>query len=349
MSTIYLSDNELKERLHSEDGKTRLSISPSGGGEFREADQISICSIDLKLSSLIWLEKRSIFSSKRSMIDLGDTFYDKQIHSKYWTEKTLPKDGYILKPNQHILARIDEEIEIPLDCLGKIEARSGMNRLLMIVTLGDFVNPGYKGRYPLQIINMSKHKIRIYPGMSVCQLLLSKLSSPPSKLFSESSSSYHCDDGGPARWWEDRQIKLFRKDAVILERQDIDEILDLCSNYGLNDYRSLILMRFRKFYKKREKNSDNLERSVEEFLKQEKKLKSRNELHIKYLNAAMKVMLPAGSIFSIIKVIIDLLAGQRLIKVALFAGLMAFFLLLIPIVLYAIHILEKKQFIIANK
>lgn len=263
----------------------------------------------------------------------------------------MPTNGYILKPGQRILARIDEDIHMPLDCLGKIESRSGINRLLLIVALGDFVNPGYKGHYPLQIINMSKHRIKIYPKMSVCQLLLSQLSSVPEKRFSKSSSSYYYDNGGPACWWEDRQLKLFMKENADLEKQYIDRLVSLCDENSLGEYSSVILSRYRQFYKKSKQKNDNLEHSVDNFLKQEKKTNSRNQLNIKLIKSLQILISSLASIGTLIGVIA---AVQKVNAITFKMGLfiIGFIMLLIVlanlVLVAAIHKLEQLKYLVID-
>ena len=158
-----------------------------------------------------------------------------------------------------------------------------MNRLLLVITLGDFVNPGYKGHYPLQIINMSKYKIKVYAQMSVCQLLLSELSSIPDKRFGESSSSYYYDNGGPACWWDDRQLRLFMKENADLERNKLEQIKLMCNEKDLQEYYPAILSRYADFYRKSKMRNENPEKSVEAFVQQEKKMQEKVVLRIRYL------------------------------------------------------------------
>ena len=86
---MYLSDKELKKRLHEREPQKKLIISPSTEDDFNEINQVGVCSIDLKLSSKIWLERKKWYETSKT-IDLGDTFYDNQIHYHFWKEKTLP-------------------------------------------------------------------------------------------------------------------------------------------------------------------------------------------------------------------------------------------------------------------
>lgn len=308
---MYLSDKELKKRICGDvNEKQRLTIT-SESGDFSIKDQVGVCSIDLRLSSRIWLERKQLLS-RRSIIDLGNTFCDDQTHSRYWKEKTIPESGLILYSGQRILGRIDENIHMPLDCLGKIEARSGINRLLLIVTLGDFVNPGYIGHYPLQIINMSKHNIKIYPKMSVCQLLLSELNEIPEKKFSKVSNAYYADNGGPACWWEDRQLKLFMKENADLEKKHLKLLISLCDKNELGVYKSAILSRYSKFYKSSKKKNNNLDKCVEDFIKHEERKHKRLQLYIKLIKCLQASISTLASIIPILNLILIYLKSNTI-------------------------------------
>jgi deoxycytidine triphosphate deaminase len=300
---MYLSDKELKKRLYESNESQKLIIAPSSADDLKSIDQqIGSCSIDLKLSPLYWIQKQSVFKIKK-IIDLADNFCDAQIHSKYWIEKSLSTDGYVLKPGHCILGKIDEEIRIPLDCLGKIEARSGMNRLLLVITLGDFISPGYKGNYPLQIINMSKYRIKIYPKMSVCQLLLSELTSLPEKSYSEVSNTYYADDGGPACWWSDRQLNLFMKDSVGEEKKTYERIRKICEKHDIILHITEILSRYKLFYKKSKQHNENLKKSVDKFIDKEIKKNKKNTLLIKIIKSCRISISSLASIGALIGII----------------------------------------------
>ena len=303
----------------------------------------------MRLSPIIWKENRRIIRRSK-LIDLGDVFLDKQAHSRYWKEETIPLDGFILKPGQRILGRIDEEIQIPLDCLGKIEARSGMNRLLLVITLGDFINPGYKGHYPLQIINMSSHRIKIYSRISVCQLLLSELSSVPEKRFSESASSYHKDNGGPACWWEDRQTKLFMKENSTPDKELMKKIISFCYEYGQYDFRSVILSRFRGYYKKLLREHKNPEHAIDSFLKREKYCFNRRKLFILLIKALI-VTIPA-----LVTIGLFILDSNNTTNTNIFIFSAIFWvivfiivLLIVSLLVYAIYRIEQWRYLVKNK
>src|SRR5208337_5350450 len=55
--------------------------------------------------------------------------------------------------------------------------------------------------------------IRIFPFIPICQLILIKLTSLPSRLYGteELQSKYMDDDGGPSYWWRDKRIRALQQ------------------------------------------------------------------------------------------------------------------------------------------
>jgi hypothetical protein len=122
-----------------------------------------------------------------------------------------------------ILARIYEGLSIPPHYAGKIEGRSSYARLgLMVHCTGDFINPGWRGHMPLQIVNLSGFTIKLSPLIPIVQLVLVKLTELPARQYGDPSleSKYLEDDGGPSYWWRD---KLFTKVVQRIQHQDIRE------------------------------------------------------------------------------------------------------------------------------
>lgn len=62
---------------------------------------------------------------------------------------------------------------------------------------------------PLQLVNLGKGPVRLFPYIPICQLILVRLSSEPERSYGarELSSKYMDDDGGPSYWWRDKRIK----------------------------------------------------------------------------------------------------------------------------------------------
>jgi deoxycytidine triphosphate deaminase len=197
---MYLSDVELKRLLPQLKVETRDKTLPF------TADQIQPCSIDLRLDNVFWRQTR-----RRGAIDLRRSVVQELNARRYWQRLELEKNQTIsLKPGHMLLGRIYEKFTIPNGFAGKIEGRSSFARLgLMVHCSADFINPGYRGHMPLQLVNVGNTEIRLSPHLPICQLMLVKLSLPAEKPYGhdELDSKYMDDDGGPSYWWKDKHVK----------------------------------------------------------------------------------------------------------------------------------------------
>jgi hypothetical protein len=99
----------------------------------------------------------------------------------------------VLQPQTILFGQIYEQLKIPNDISGKIVGRSRFARLgISVHATGDFINPEFEGAMPLQIFNHNLIPIVIYPYMTVCQLILVKLTSLPLVPYPlRTSNPYH--------------------------------------------------------------------------------------------------------------------------------------------------------------
>ncbi len=201
---MYLSDRDIKTLLPQIRFETDNPEQP-----FNEDDQIQPCSVDLRLDRTFWLQarKRPIDPRRDKLLQLSPR------HN--WTEIVLaPGESVKLKPGEMVLGRTYETFTVPDGCAGKIEGRSSFARLgLGIHCTGDFINPGWRGRMPLQLTNFGRSSLRLFPYLPICQIVFVRLSSVPERTYgaSELASKYMNDDGGPSYWWRDKRIRALQR------------------------------------------------------------------------------------------------------------------------------------------
>jgi deoxycytidine triphosphate deaminase len=266
---VYLTDTEIRARL------AELSFTCDNPQyPFVPDDQIQPCSIDLRLSNLFWEP------SRRSTIDLRKSHLLELAPRRYWRQRVLKFGDHItLRPGRLLLARVYEGLTIPTDCAGRIEGRSSFARLgLSVHCTGDFLNPGYRGHMPLQLINFSPNPIRIFPYLPICQLMLVGLSSTPAKIYgaAELQSKYMDDDGGPSYWWRDKRIAqvqaVFRSSDIALDTQEF-----LLRRIGVEDPE--IIERFEKFVERMATaKRENADAILDTFAATEDRLRIRDRI-----------------------------------------------------------------------
>ncbi|MBI1755153.1 dCTP deaminase [Candidatus Azambacteria bacterium] len=138
-------------------------------------DQIGPASIDLKLSNVF-----KIFKPERYLnLDVKKGIPDD------YMEKVVIKDHepFILHPHMFALAATKERITVPADLSVKVEGKSTLARMGLLVHTAGFVDPGFEGVITLELSNQSNLPIAIYPGMYVCQINCQMLSSPAERPY----------------------------------------------------------------------------------------------------------------------------------------------------------------------
>jgi dCTP deaminase len=91
-------------------------------------------------------------------------------------EESVP---FILHPGEFVLAVTLERVEIPDDLVGRLDGKSSLGRLGLIVhSTAGFVDPGFKGRLTLELTNVANLPITLYYSMPVSQISFARLSTP---------------------------------------------------------------------------------------------------------------------------------------------------------------------------
>jgi deoxycytidine triphosphate deaminase len=195
---MYLADNELTALVPS------MEIS-SDAEPFDEKEQIRSASLDLRLSEVFWIPR------KRWTVDLRRRKLMEIQPRRYYAKRTLRKgESIVLRPGALLLARTSERFTIPNGYVGELIGRSSFARIgLQVTSTGGFINPGWRGHMPLQLINHGPNPIRLVAGLHLCQVRIAQLSSRSSKPYDHEQlrSLYVDDDGGPSYWWRDKRIQ----------------------------------------------------------------------------------------------------------------------------------------------
>lgn len=91
----------------------------------------------------------------------------------------IPPSGWLLPAGGMVLGATVERIELPDDLAARVEGKSGLGRLGLAahVTAG-FIDPGFRGTVTLELVNHAPRPFRLYPGMTIAQLCLVRMSGP---------------------------------------------------------------------------------------------------------------------------------------------------------------------------
>jgi len=188
---MVLSDEDLLKELET----GRIVVSPAPDLQ----SQLGACSLDLRLGDefRIFERTRNAFIDPRGQID-WDSFTR--------VVKVAPDEPFLMHPQELVLAATVEEIALPADILGRLEGRSSLGRLGIIVHgTAPLFFPGFHGRAVMELGNIGPMPVALYPGMRICAFTFERLSSPSTRPYQGKYSG----QSGPlgSRLQSDREMK----------------------------------------------------------------------------------------------------------------------------------------------
>lgn len=96
-------------------------------------------------------------------------------------------EPFVLFPGEFVLGSTEEIITLPADIAGRLEGRSSLGRLgLMVHSTAGFIDPGFSGTITLELSNVATLPIRLWPGMRIGQLCLLGLTSAAQRPYGDS-------------------------------------------------------------------------------------------------------------------------------------------------------------------
>jgi dCTP deaminase len=102
------------------------------------------------------------------------------------------EDGFVIHPGEFCLGRTAEWVELPEDVVARIEGKSSLGRLGLIVhATAGFIDPGWKGTLTLELNNLTRVPIKLYPGLLIAQLSFMALDRPAEKPYGSPELGSH--------------------------------------------------------------------------------------------------------------------------------------------------------------
>ncbi len=88
-----------------------------------------------------------------------------------------PDGCFLVMPDELVLAHTHEEIGLGISLVARIEGKSSLGRLgLLVHSTAGFIDPGWqKASITLEISSVSGLPIRLYPGMPIAQLAVERV------------------------------------------------------------------------------------------------------------------------------------------------------------------------------
>jgi len=185
-----LSDGTIRRLV--EEG--RIEIEPW------DPTMVQPASVDLKLGGSF----RVFHNHRIQAIDLADPPGGLTEHLEVEDD-----EPFVIHPGEFVLGRTEEFVRLPDDVVARIEGKSSLGRLGLIVhATAGFVDPGFAGSLTLEITNFNSVPIVLRPGLPIAQLSFMTLDKAAERPYGhpDLGSHYHGQvdatesryEGGPA-------------------------------------------------------------------------------------------------------------------------------------------------------
>jgi dCTP deaminase len=137
---------------------------------------LSACALDLRLNNEFKVFRQNQIA-----------YFDprKPFEAELTRTITITKDKpFIIAPGEFALASTMEWLELPADIAGRLEGRSSLGRLGIVVhSTAALIHPGIKARIVLELGNHSRLPVALYSGMRVCSISFEQLTQPAEKPY----------------------------------------------------------------------------------------------------------------------------------------------------------------------
>ena len=148
-----------------------------------DADLVQPASVDLRLGDSF----RVFHNHRTSSIDL------RRPPENLTEEVLLAEDeSFVIHPGEFCLGRTLEWVELPDDIVARIEGKSSIGRLGLIVhATAGFCDPGWRGTLTLELNNLTRVPIKLYPGLPIAQLSFMTLDRPAQRPYGSPGLGSH--------------------------------------------------------------------------------------------------------------------------------------------------------------
>lgn len=180
---MILSDRDIKKALKS--GRIKITPAPD------LKTQLGSCSIDLRLGNIF----RVFEHSKNAFIDPSKKDYSNEITREIKTKKG---EKFIMQPGDFVLAVTLEKVKIPEYLMGRLEGRSSLGRLGIVVhSTASIFDPGWDGNCVLELGNLGRMAVSLESGMRICAMTFEELSSKAQTPYNKKHSAKYQIQKGP--------------------------------------------------------------------------------------------------------------------------------------------------------
>jgi len=180
---MILSDRDIKQAI----SEGRIVVNPPPNFE----KQLGPCSLDLHLGNVM----KAFKSSPYPYLDLK-----RKVDTEELMDEIIVSEGdpFVLQPGAFVLAVTKETFKLPDDIMGRLDGRSSLGRLGIVVhSTASVFDPGWDGKPVLELGNLGRMAVALVPGMRICSLSFEQLSSPAQVPYYKKKSAKYVGQKAP--------------------------------------------------------------------------------------------------------------------------------------------------------
>jgi dCTP deaminase len=189
---MILSDRDIEKALT--EGRIKVDPLPD------LTVALGSCSLDLRLGNVFRVFEHSRFPyvDLRAGGGAGDLMREIQVPAG---------EPFIMQPGEFVLAATVEILELPDDLVGRLEGRSSLGRLGIIVHgTASIFDPGWTGRVTMELGNLGRMPVALYPEMRICSFTFETMSSPARVPYRQKPTAKYAGQLGPLASRIDREL-----------------------------------------------------------------------------------------------------------------------------------------------
>lgn len=145
----------------------------------------SSTSLDLTLSKSFRIWKTNVpVGVEQTICPATDGYKYIETANALSETKEVGTEGLVLNPHDFVLGWTHENVELPVETrlAARVEGKSSLARLgIGIHITAPTIHAGFKGPIQLEICNHGPLKVKLTPGMPVCQLIFEQTLGTPDK------------------------------------------------------------------------------------------------------------------------------------------------------------------------
>lgn len=180
---MILSDRDIQKAILLK----RIKITPPPDFSL----QLGSCALDLRLGKVY----RVFDHSRTPYIDPQNP---KTLEDVTTEIKVKNGEAFTLHPGEFILAVTEEYVSMPDDLAGRLEGRSSIGRLGVVVhSTAATIDAGFRGNITLELANMGRIPVMLYPGMRICSISFEELTSAAATPYYKKKSAKYAGQKRP--------------------------------------------------------------------------------------------------------------------------------------------------------